>query len=206
MQMEESFEKKIWDTLSSINVNDKIEKKNGLTYLSWAWAWGVLMKHYPQSTYIINSPAIELDGSMTVSVTLTIKEDKNEATRFMWLPVMDFKNHAIKNPNSVDINKATMRCLTKAISMFGLGFYIYAGEDLPEEEKQAQKINEDELNKKRESLIKAVEQSAQKGIDAMAEFWKSLSIEDQKLIGADEKRRIYESVAKVADANGTENG
>lgn len=205
MKMAESFEKKIWDALSSINVNDKIEKKNGLTYLSWAWAWGVLMKHYPQSTYTINPPTTELDGSMTVSVTLTIKEDKNEATRFMWLPVMDFKNHAIKNPNSVDINKAKMRCLTKAISMFGLGFYIYAGEDLPEEEKQAQKINEDELNKKRESLIKAVEQSAQKGVDAMGEFWKSLLIEDQKLIGADEKRRIYDNIAKMADANGTAN-
>ncbi|MCX8611914.1 MULTISPECIES: DUF1071 domain-containing protein, partial [unclassified Gilliamella] len=86
--MAESFEKKIWDTLSPINVNDKLEKKNGLTYLSWAWAWGVLMKHYPQSTYVINPPTTEFDGSMTVSVTLTIKEDKNEATRFMWLPVM----------------------------------------------------------------------------------------------------------------------
>ena len=204
--MVESFEKKIWDTLSTINVNDKIEKKNGLTYLSWAWAWGVLMKHFPQSTYTINPPTTELDGSMTVSVSLTIREGINETTRYMWLPVMDFKNHAIKNPNSVDINKATMRCLTKAISMFGLGFYIYAGEDLPEEEKQAQKINEDELNKKRESLIKSVEQSAQNGSQAMGEFWKSLSIEEQKLIGTGEKRRIYDSIAKMADANGTANG
>jgi hypothetical protein len=201
--MAESFEKQIWDSLSAINVNEKVEKKNNLAYLSWAWAWGVLMEYYPQSTYVINPPKIEADGSMTVSVTLTIRDGEKEASRFMWLPVMDFKNHAIKSPNSVDINKATMRCLTKAISMFGLGFYIYAGEDLPEEEKKVQKADEEAQNKKRESLIQVVEKAAKKGANAMGELWKTLSIEDQKLIGADEKRRIYE-IAKGVDG-GTAN-
>jgi hypothetical protein len=201
--MAESFEKQIWDSLSAINVNEKVEKKNNLAYLSWAWAWGVLMEYYPQSTYVINPPKTEVDGSMTVGVTLTIRDGDKEASRFMWLPVMDFKNHAIKSPNSVDINKATMRCLTKAISMFGLGFYIYAGEDLPEEEKKVQKVDEEAQNKKRESLIQAVEGAAKKGANAMGELWKTLSIEDQKLIGTDEKRRIYE-IAKGVDC-GTAN-
>lgn len=189
--MSESFEKKIWNTLSPINVNEKVEKKNGLTYLSWAWAWGELMKYFPQSSYTINLPTTEGDGSMTVSVTLTIKEGDNQVTRYMWLPVMDFKNHAIKCPNSVDINKATMRCLTKAISMFGLGFYIYAGEDLPEEEKRAQKISEEDFNEIRKSLIKALEDEAQKGAEVMSDFWANhLTQEQRKIIGNDEKERI----------------
>lgn len=199
--MTNSFEKKVWDTLSVINVNDKIDKKNNLTYLSWAWAWGVLMDEFPQSRYVINEPKIEADGSMTVSVNLTIKEGDNEATRYMWLPVMDFRNQAIKTPNAVDINKATMRCLTKAISMFGLGFYIYAGEDLPEEEKRANKVDEQEQINKRTALVKAVEESAKKGTKAMGEFWKSLPTSDTLLIGEKEKQRIYQ-IAKVAD-NGT---
>lgn len=189
--MSESFEKKIWNTLSPINVNEKVEKKNGLTYLSWAWAWGELMKYFPQSSYTINLPTTEGDGSMTVSVTLTIKEGDNQVTRYMWLPVMDFKNHAIKCPNSVDINKATMRCLTKAISMFGLGFYIYAGEDLPEEEKREKKISEEDFNEIRKSLIKALEDEAQKGAEVMSDFWANhLTQEQRKIIGNDEKERI----------------
>ena len=189
--MSESFEKKIWNTLSPINVNEKVEKKNGLAYLSWAWAWGELMKYFPQSSYTINLPTTEGDGSMTVSVTLTIKEGDNQVTRYMWLPVMDFKNHAIKCPNSVDINKATMRCLTKAISMFGLGFYIYAGEDLPEEEKREQKISEEDFNEIRKSLIKALEDEAQKGAEVMSDFWANhLTQEQRKIIGNDEKERI----------------
>jgi len=201
--MTESLEQKIWKTLSVINVNEKVKKKNGLTFLSWAWAWEVLMDNFPQSSYVINEPKIESDGSMMVSVTLTIKEGDNQTSRYMWLPVMDYKNQAIKSPNTVDINKAVMRCLTKAISMFGLGFYIYAGEDLPEEEKQAKKINEEENNQKKELLIKSIEDSAKKGTKAMGEFWASLSTEDVNLIGKEEKRRIYE-IAKVVD-NGTAN-
>ena len=189
--MSESFEKKIWNTLYPINVNEKVEKKNGLIALSWAWAWGELMKYFPQSSYTINLPTTEGDGSMTVSVTLTIKEGDNQVTRYMWLPVMDFKNHAIKCPNSVDINKATMRCLTKAISMFGLGFYIYAGEDLPEEEKREQKISEEDFNEIRKSLIKALEDEAQKGAEVMSNFWANhLTQEQRKIIGNDEKERI----------------
>lgn len=202
--MDIQFERTVWDTLSKINVNDKVEMKNNLAYLSWAWAWGELMKYYPQSTYIIKPHEVESDGSVMVNVELTVKENNNQLTRVMWLPVMDFKNKSIINPSSVDINKAVMRCLTKAISMFGLGFYIYAGEDLPEEEKKAQKqtqeISEEETTKKRTALIKSVEEVAKKGTQAMREFWTSLSTEDQLLIGVEEKRRIY------AIAQGYDNG
>lgn len=131
----QSLQHRAWDLLSKINVNDKTETKGSgkfaLTYLSWAWAWGVLMEHFPESAYEIHQDKILPDDSVMVSVTLTIKDDDEQFSRFMWLPVMDHLNRSIKNPTATDINKATMRCLAKAIAMCGLGHYIYAGEDLP---------------------------------------------------------------------------
>lgn len=130
------LQKRAWDTLSTINVNDKVEKKNGLSYLSWAWAWGVLMEYYPESCYTLHQDKVMNDGTVMVGVTLTIKDNEESFSRDMWLPVMNFKNAAIVNPNAVDINKSYMRCLAKAIAMCGLGHYIYAGDDLPQEDDQ----------------------------------------------------------------------
>lgn len=131
----ESLQRRAWDLLSTINVNDKTETKGtgkyALTYLSWAWAWGVLMEHFPESVYEIHQDRILPDGSVMVSVTLTIKDGDEQFSRFMWLPVMNHLNKAIINPDAMDINKAIMRCLAKTIAMCGLGHYIYAGEDLP---------------------------------------------------------------------------
>jgi len=120
--------KEIWETLSKVDVSDHIQSKNGLSFLSWAWAWGTLMKHYPQAEYYFREPKQFPDGSFEVECTLTIDEHK----RHMWLPVMDYKNKAIPNPSARDISDAKMRCLVKVMAMFGLGHYIYAGEDLPE--------------------------------------------------------------------------
>lgn len=131
----QSLQRRAWDLLSAINVNDKTETKGtgkyALTYLSWAWAWGVLMEHFPESVYEIHQDRILPDESVMVSVTLTIKDGNEQFSRFMWLPVMDHLNKSIKNPTATDINKAIMRCLAKTIAMCGLGHYIYAGEDLP---------------------------------------------------------------------------
>lgn len=134
----QSLQHRAWDLLSKINVNDKTETKGSgkfaLTYLSWAWAWGVLMEYFPESVYEIHQDRILPDGSVMVSVTLTIKDGDEQFNRFMWLPVMNHLNKAIINPDAMDINKAVMRCLAKAIAMCGLGHYIYAGEDLPVED------------------------------------------------------------------------
>ena len=132
----------VWKTLSSINVNENTEKKGNLTYLSWAWAWGELMKHYPEATYtfteweypngqsyVTKDVLIYVDGTCSVECELKI----GDLVRKMWLPVMDYKNQAIANPTARSISDTKMRCLVKCISMFGLGHYIYAGEDLPEE-------------------------------------------------------------------------
>lgn len=131
--MEVNFEE-----IYKINVNEKTEEKNGLTYLSWAWAWAEFKKRYPNATYKIkrfenNLPYVwdEKTGYM-VFTEVTV----DDLTHEMWLPVMDHKNKTLYEAGMTDINKAIMRCLTKNLAMFGLGLYIYAGEDLPEGEKE----------------------------------------------------------------------
>ena len=135
MTSEEMTYKNIWETLSSVDCNKHTDKKGGLTYLSWAWAWGILMDHFPDATFEFGENENHADGSMTVHCTVTIGECK----RSMWLPVMDYKNAAIKSANSRDISDNKMRCLTKALALFGLGHYIYAGEDTVNTGSQAKK-------------------------------------------------------------------
>ncbi len=128
--------KSVYEVLSKINVNDKAEKKNGLTYLSWAWAWGVLKENFPNASYTIyeNKDGWNYftDGRtawVKTGVTVEGIEHIEE------LPVMDFRNKSIplEQLTSFDVNKSIQRSLTKAISRHGLGLYIYAGEDLPED-------------------------------------------------------------------------
>lgn len=120
--------------LAAINVTKNVEKKNGMSYLTWSWAVDELMRQDPQANWSFREPVVYPDGTMMVHCDVTAFSK----SMYMWLPVMDHKNAAIKNPNAVQINKAMMRCLVKGIAVHGLGLYIYAGEDLPEEEKQVQ--------------------------------------------------------------------
>ena len=119
--------------LLKINVNNHIEKKGNLSYLSWAWAWAEVLKIDPKAKWVAHEwndrPAMFLpDGTAMVKVSVTINDD----TKTCVLPVMNNRNQAIQNPDAFAVNTATMRCMAKAIAMFGLGLYIYAGEDLPE--------------------------------------------------------------------------
>ncbi len=115
--------------LSKINVNDHVEKKAGLSYLSWPFAVAELMKADPNANWQFHEPMM-FGESMMVSCTVTAFCK----SMTMHLPVMDHRNQAIKNPDSFQVNKNMMRCLVKAIACHGLGLYIYAGEDLPEQE------------------------------------------------------------------------
>ncbi len=172
--MKEASKSSVFAILNAINCNEHTEKKNGLTYLSWSWAWGYVKKLYPEATYTVrnwdNKPYLydeKLGYMVETSVTI------NGQTHIMWLTVMDSSNNAmkavpyqytVKNPNlkyaklrqdgkyydkyeneqpeyitkdvkaatMFDINTSIMRCLTKNLAMFGLGLYIYSGEDLPE--------------------------------------------------------------------------
>lgn len=130
-------EKTLFERMSAINVNERTEKKGKLTYLSWAWAWSTFKHECPDATYEVNEDTIYADGSVMVATSVTAEGETHD----MWLPVMDHRNNAIDNPTSRQISDARMRCLTKNLAMHGLGIYIYAGEDLPEEQadKEAEK-------------------------------------------------------------------
>ena len=125
-----------FEEITKINVNEKTEKKGNLTYLSWAWAWAEFKKVYPDAQYEVvkfadGKPYYHDDKTGYMVYTKVTAEG---LTYEMWLPVMDSRNRALLDATMFDINKTIMRCLTKNLAMFGLGLYIYAGEDLPEGE------------------------------------------------------------------------
>ncbi len=142
-----SPEKSPWEILSRIDVSDRIEKKSGLSYLSWAWAWGTVKDHYPYAWFVKhtapNGMPYFIDGQGFAFVRVTVGLDRtgdHDVTEM--LPVLDHRNKPIQGPNSFDVNNALQRCLAKVIAYHGLGHYIYAGEDMPAEavgepEKQA---------------------------------------------------------------------
>lgn len=156
------MENSIFNELYSVNVNDHVEKKKNLSYLSWAWAWAEVKKRYPDANYVIEQfgenqlPYIyDPKTGYMVFTNMTIQDQ----TYRMWLPVMDENNNAMKDApytyevkeynfgkptgkmvtktveaaDMFNINKTIMRCLVKNLAMFGLGLYIYAGEDLPDD-------------------------------------------------------------------------
>lgn len=118
-----------YSELRKINVNEHIEKKNGLSYLSWAWAVDTLLQNDPTATWYYGQPVI---FGESVMVFCTVNAFGKSMTA--QLPVMDYRNKAIPNPDAMAVNTAMQRCLAKAIALHGLGLYIYAGEDLPEED------------------------------------------------------------------------
>lgn len=137
--------KSVFSTLNAVNCNEHTEKKNNLTYLSWAWAWAEVKKLYPNASYTIYENANQwnyfTDGKTCwVKTGVTIEGLEH----IEYLPVMDFRNNSIPadKVTSFDVNKAIQRSLTKACARHGLGLYIYAGEDLPEDEQSAQPDND----------------------------------------------------------------
>lgn len=175
----------VFETLNNANVNGHTEEKNGLTYLSWAWAWAEVKKAFPEANYTIEKfnglPYVydENTGYM-VYTTVTIEGITHE----MWLPVMDGANKAMKAKpytytvkrygkeeaktvaaaTMFDVNKAIMRCLVKNLAMFGLGLYIYAGEDLPEVEQNANQM----AYPSRDEMLKEVSKSYPEGSKNLA--------------------------------------
>jgi hypothetical protein len=138
--------KSVFSTLNAVNCNEHTEKKNNLTYLSWAWAWAEVKKLYPNASYTIYENEQQwnyfTDGKTCwVKTGVTIEGLEH----IEYLPVMDFRNNSIPadKVTSFDVNKAIQRSLTKACARHGLGLYIYAGEDLPEEEQPTAQPKDD---------------------------------------------------------------
>lgn len=191
--------KKVFEELNNVNINNHTETKKGgegkeLTFLSWCWAWAEIKKRYPDANYEVvkynGIPYVydEKTGYM-VYTTMTIEGVTHE----MWLPVMDSNNHAMKGePYQVqtakrtytvnaatmfDVNKTIMRCLVKNMAMFGLGLYIYAGEDLPEAEaevvKVEQKAKEDEAKIQLATILDTIKQMTT--IEELTKLWNELT-------------------------------
>ena len=189
-------DKNYFEILNAINVSGKTEKKGNLTYLSWAWAWGELKKIHPDATYTIyeNSEGwnYHTDGKTAwVKTGVTVNGIEN----IEYLPIMDFRNNSIPvdKVTSTDVNKTIQRSLTKAVARHGLGLYIYAGEDLPEEERQDFK-NEIISAKEANVLKKMLEK---RGIEA--NNFKGKKIEE---LTAAEYTEALETLKKMGEQNG----
>lgn len=186
--------KTVFERLSAINVNNHVEKKKDLTYLSWPWAWSAVKKECPDARYIIRETEFDEILGFMCHTEVTIEGETLE----MWLPVMDGANKsmlkkpytyktkygdkAVEAATSFDVNKTIMRCLVKNLAMFGLGLYIYAGEDLPEtkdsdatstETKPNVKVAEITLtDDEKTELINLLEDC--ENIDDIKELWNNL--------------------------------
>ena len=130
-------EKSVFETLSAVNVEKFVNEKNGFRYLSWANALNELLKHYPTSTWEVREwdgvPYLLTGAGCFVEVTVII----HGISRKQLHPILDFRNQPIMKPNAFQVNASIQRALAKAISLHGLGLYIYQGEDLPPSEKEA---------------------------------------------------------------------
>lgn len=165
-----------FEKLSAINVNKFVEKKNGLTYLSWAFAWSETKKNCSDATYTIGETDYDEATGFMCHTSVTIEGETLE----MWLPVMDGKNKSMKKhrytyptrygdkeveaATTFDINKTIMRCLVKNLAMFGLGIYIYAGEDLP--------VVEEPVSSKTQAIVQ--EGSSLPVLDTKSDKWDAM--------------------------------
>ena len=159
------------------DVNNHTEKKGNLTYLSWAWAWAEVLKVDPKASWCANKfefegrsvPFMVLpDDTCMVEVVVTVEGNAKVCV----LPVMDNRNRPIKNPDSFAVNTAIMRCMTKAIALHGLGLYIYAGEDLPEEADAALAVTPEATKRVEAMITKAIVETAAGNPDANAELFR----------------------------------
>ena len=207
MEKSMSKEKKsVWETLSAIDVNDKTKEKGGMTYLSWAWAWGALKDHYPEATFkkhIHDGMAYIKDEKGNAFVEVTVTVEGISATELY--PVTDYKNNAISNPDAFQVNTALQRALVKAIAYHGLGHYIYAGEDLPQidgetpqSEGKAKEVV-DPIQKATPTPPPTTEPPVEIDLDKVKEDWSMLTDAFYELINAHESP---DTLAKLWENNG----
>ena len=158
--------------LRKINVSEHIEKKNGLSYLSWAWAVDTLLQQDSMATWEYKEPKQFGDTLMVFCAVTAFGK-----TMTAQLPVLDYRNKAIINPDAMSVNTAMQRCLAKAIALHGIGLYIYSGEDLPESEvKEVEQLTEEQLEIAKNNL----EEAAKRG-ELKQAFFKLTPIAQEKL-------------------------
>jgi|TARA_B100000925_G_C21951017_1_gene448963 hypothetical protein len=179
-----SFAKKVYKKLSSIDITPRIntiEFTNGpdLTYLSWAWAWELLMQHYPESTWEVLPDVVLEDKTVEVRCRVTVKKKDKSHSRIMWLPVMGKRHEAVVSPTTRQISDARMRAMVKCLALFGLGLWLYRKEDLPlpmtiEEATRAHKLS---ITVIQAELTKYIDNEDENALYAAAEEYWNLPID-----------------------------
>ena len=211
----------MFEKLASINVSDKIEKKKTgenreLSYLSWTYAWSEFKKVYPDATYNIktyvneNETLVPYMYDENTGYMVTTEVTAEGLTYMMWLPVMDSNNRAMKkDPYKIitskgkeinvpaatmfDVNKTIMRCLVKNLAMFGLGLYIYAGEDIPED---FDPLTVETKTEKKSSLLEIIKNGSQDEVKDVYQNNKKLISSDPRLMDAlTERSKKFKGVA-----------
>jgi len=172
-----------FEKLASINVNDKTEAKNGLTYLSWAWAVDQLLRADPEANWSYPEPRVCGGGTVMVFCSVTAFGKAMTAQ----LPVMNHRNQPIPEPDAFQINTAMQRCLAKAIALHGLGLYIYAGEDVPPSE---HKLPDEQLQAFLTRITEAQDEKA------LREVWKEAATACKEIADAESHRIIKDALAK----------
>ena len=194
--------KSIFETLFEINVNDHVEKKNGLSYLSWAYAWGEVKKLYPEANYKIyeteNGCIYFTDGRTCWVKTGVIIEDLEHIE---YLPVMDYRNKSIplENVTSFDVNKTIQRSLTKALARHGLGLYLYSGEDLPE-------IEVEKISTKDANILKNVVKNFDDPDKLYSALLEKYNVKSFKELTVKQRTEILEGLNEMARNRGVKNG
>jgi hypothetical protein len=193
------------ENLLKTNVNEHTEKKSNLTYLSWAWAWAEALKADPAATFKVETfkrdqyteePFMTLPGGTAlVWVTVTIFGKPMTCQ----LPVMDHRNKAIPNPDAFQVNTAIMRCMTKALSLHGLGLYIYAGEDLPEGAPSPTDAEDEAFEEKH---LEALREASLDGMSALEAAFKEIPVSAAKSRFWAKHQASLKDAAKQEKSNG----
>jgi len=210
-----------FDKLASLNLNGLTEKKKNLTYLSWAHAWKEFSKIYPNATYTVKKDdnGLPYFGTEEMGYMVFVEVTADSLTHEMWLPVMNGANKAMKNDayayttqygdktveaiSMFDINKTIMRCLVKALAMFGLGLYIYAGEDLPEnieEKKENDNKKEEVETEEKENLIAMIRKTASDNNIEVKGIEKGMKVR-LKLMGLEKLEETFEKLERKIKRN-----
>lgn len=194
--------KSIFETLFEINVNDHVEKKNGLSYLSWPYAWAEVKKRFPNATYKVyetESGCIYFTDGKTCWVKTGVTIEGLEHIEY--LPIMDYKNKAIslEDVTSFDVNKSIQRSLTKALARHGLGLYLYSGEDLPE-------IEIEKITAKDANILKTTVRSFDDNSQIYEMILKKYKVKNFKELTQKQRAEILEGLNQMAKNREVQNG
>jgi hypothetical protein len=210
--------KSVWETLSVIDCSGHTEEKNGFTYLSWAWAWQTLKELYPTAKFEKQGHQVLDDGSAMVTVRVYIPGLSGSAEHLEdvseMLPVIDYKNKAINNPNCFDLNSAYQRCLVKCLAYMGLGMYIYQGEvGNPNAAPSYEIKSPDGKSEKTEDLNSLADIfltfMGGRNLESLRKFWtmNKAPLEQLENLNPENYKRVFDAfTAKAKELKGDEDG